>query len=349
VKRIGLPSASRIPATDCRSNGTPRRNPSHCISPEYGRDDAPAKRQSGSTSTTTATGRVGIGLRPGLAAPLIAFLAVLNLAKANPLTLGGRRAYARQSVFVNVLSDANEASRRELEIREAEAAHYDERYKAQHGPWFIEVEVAVLRAALELQPSDVLMDFGSGTGRITRALAPFCRRVVAIDRSRQSLDVLRDRAKADGLDHISLLEADVTREIPVKLEATKAVCIEVLQHIPSPEGRQVAVENIRRSLVRGGRCAIVNEAYGAVRRLRGRPRGSTEKDALFFHSFVSSELRRLVESAGLRPRRVLGCGVLYWTRYRPNPRVMVKLDTWASFLPGADTVAKFSAIIGEKS
>ena len=110
----------------------------------------------------------------------------------------------------------------------------------------------------------------------------------------------------------------------------------------------MVVENIRRSLVRGGRCAIVNEAYGAVRRIRGRPRESTQANALFFHSFVPSELRGLLRCVGLRPRRMIGCGVLYWTGYRPSPRMLAKLDTWASLLPGADRVAKFAAIIGEK-
>src|SRR5207245_1054406 len=77
----GFPWASRIPATDSRSDGTPCRSPSHCTSPEYALDDRPAKRQSGSTSTTTEIGRIGIGPRQGLAAPLIGFLAVLNPAK----------------------------------------------------------------------------------------------------------------------------------------------------------------------------------------------------------------------------------------------------------------------------
>ena len=248
-----------------------------------------------------------------------------------------------------MLSDADKASRRELEIREAEAGQYEVRYITQHGPWFVGVEVAVLRAALELQPTDVLADFGCGTGRITRALAPYCRRVVAIDRSRQSLEVLRKRARADGLENISLLEADLTEAMTVEAEVTKAVCVEVLQHIPDLEGRRKVVGNIRRSLVPGGRCAIVNEAYSIVRRIRSRPREVTDGDGLFFHSFTSSELRGLLTSVGLRPQRVLGCGVLYWTRYRFGPRALATLDEWASFLPGADRVAKFSAVIGEKS
>jgi hypothetical protein len=108
------------------------------------------------------------------------------------------------------------------------------------------------------------------------------------------------------------------------------------------------VENIRRSLVRGGRCAIVNESYSLIRRIRGRPKEAAEGNELYFHSFVSSELRGLLKSAGLKPVRMLGCGVLYWTRYWPNPPVLARLDTWISFLPKVDTLAKFSAVIGEK-
>jgi len=161
--------------------------------------------------------------------------------------------------------------------------------------------------------------------------------------------MLRIRAKADGLENISLLEADLTKAMTVEAEVSKAVCVEVLQHVPNLEGRRKVVENIRRSLVPGGRCAIVNEAYSVVRRIRGRPREVSEGDALFFHSFTSSELRGLLTSVGMRPRRMLGCGVLYWTRYRFGPRALSTLDGWASLLPGADQVAKFSAVIGEKS
>jgi len=150
------------------------------------------------------------------------------------------------------------------------------------------------------------------------------------------------------LENISPLEADLTKVMTVEAEVTKAVCVEVLQHVPTLDGRRRAVENIRRSLVPGGRCAIVNEAYSIVRQIRGRPREVSDGGALFFHSFTSSELRRLLTSVGLRARRVLGCGVLYWTRYRFGPSALATLDEWASFLPGADKVAKFSAVIGEK-
>ena len=248
-----------------------------------------------------------------------------------------------------MLSEPDEASRRELEIREAEASQYEERYTSQHGSRFTGVEVAVLRAALALKPSDVLADFGCGTGRITRPLAPYCRRVVAIDRSHQSLEILRKRAKADGLENISLVEADLTKAMTIEAEVTKAVCVEVLQHVLTPEGRRTVVENIRRSLVPGGRCGIVNEAYGIFRQIRGRPREVRRGRALFFHTFTSSELRSLLTSAGLTPRRMLGCGVLYWSRYRFAPRALAVLDEWAALLPGAERVAKFSAVIGEKT
>jgi len=246
-----------------------------------------------------------------------------------------------------VLFDSGEESLHELGIRETEATEYERRYTEQHGPWFVRVELAVLRAALALKPTDVLADFGCGTGRITRALAPYCRGIVAIDRSRQSLEVLRKRAKAEGLSNISLVEADLTKAMSIHGKATKAMCVQVLQHVLSVDGRQKVVENIGRSLVPGGRCAIVNEAYSVVRRIRGRPRDVNEGDALFFHSFTSSELRGLLKSVGLKPRRVLGCGVLYWTRYRVGPLALTKLDEWASFLPGADKLAKFSAVVGE--
>lgn len=228
------------------------------------------------------------------------------------------------------------------------ATEYDAGYQAQHGPWFPAVEIAILREALDLGPTDVLADFGSGTGRISTALAPFCRQVIALDRSPASLRVLEERAREHNLRNISVVEADLTQPLTEEIQATKAVSVQLLQHIPSVLGRRTVLENVRRLLGPGGRCVVENEGFSLARAIRGRPKTNARPDQLFLHTFTGRELRELILAAGMRPVRVFGCGVLYWTRYAVAPRTLARLETWVSLLPGTHRLAKFTAIVACK-
>lgn len=240
------------------------------------------------------------------------------------------------------------SSKFELDLREREAPVYEAEYAAQHGTWFTGVEVALIRTALRLGPDDILADFGCGTGRVTRALAPSCREVIAIDRSRRSLQVLEDRARHLGIANITTVEADLTEPLRLERRATKAMSVGVLQQIPSDEGRRIAIENMREILAPGGRCIVENEGFSLVRRVRGRPQTVSQANALYYHTFRSKEIWGLLEAARIKPLRCFGCGVLYWTRYPFAPRVLAQLDTWVSFLPGTHHVAKFMAILGAR-
>ena len=245
-------------------------------------------------------------------------------------------------------SGSDAASRYELELRERLAGDYDAAYLAQHGPWFPSVEIAILREALDLGPTDVLADFGSGTGRVSTALAPFCRQVIAFDRSPASLRVLEERARGGNLRNISVVEADLTQPLTEEIRATKAVSVQLLQHIPSALSRRTVMENVHRLLVPGGVCVAENEGFSLGRAIRGRPRTTARPGELFLHTFSVGELRKLILAAGLRPVRVFGCGVMYWTHYAVAPRALTRLEPWASLVPGAHRVAKFTGIVARK-
>lgn len=53
-----------------------------------------------------------------------------------------------------------------------------------------------------------VLDVGTGTGRLALALAPFCRRVVGVDRDATAVEDARRRAAAAGLDNVELVAAD---------------------------------------------------------------------------------------------------------------------------------------------
>jgi SAM-dependent methyltransferase len=59
-------------------------------------------------------------------------------------------------------------------------------------------DVALLRAR-GLNETHTLVDFGAGTGTFALAVAPFCRRVVAVDVSPPMLRALREKAARHGI------------------------------------------------------------------------------------------------------------------------------------------------------
>lgn len=63
--------------------------------------------------------------------------------------------------------DVEKHSSFELRLREDQAPHYDSDYAAVHGPWLTVVERELFRRLLRLSRGDILLELGSGTGRLT--------------------------------------------------------------------------------------------------------------------------------------------------------------------------------------
>jgi ubiquinone/menaquinone biosynthesis C-methylase UbiE len=94
------------------------------------------------------------------------------------------------------------------ELAHAGAEHLDPDYvetydqKAGTDP---AADLALLRD-LGLSQSSTLVDLGAGTGTFALAAAPYCRRVVAVDVSRQMLDRLRDKADRLKLANVEVVQ-----------------------------------------------------------------------------------------------------------------------------------------------
>ena len=88
--------------------------------------------------------------------------------------------------------------------------HFDEqharRYDAKMDAGAAD-EVRMLRDAGHLDATSVVVDLGAGSGQFTRAVAPVCARVVAVDVSPVMLAVLRERLQQDGTSNVEVVEA----------------------------------------------------------------------------------------------------------------------------------------------
>jgi SAM-dependent methyltransferase len=111
-------------------------------------------------------------------------------------------------------------------------------------------DVEQLRS-LGLGPASTLLDFGAGTGTLSVAAAPFCRRVVAIDISDVMLGVLAAKAKQAGVQNIDVVQQGILVYEHRGEPADFACSRNVLHSLPD-FWKAVALHRIASSLKPGG-------------------------------------------------------------------------------------------------
>ncbi|MFJ9697466.1 class I SAM-dependent methyltransferase [Kitasatospora sp. NPDC101183] len=112
---------------------------------------------------------------------------------------------------------------------------------------------------LDRTPRGVVLDLGSGTGRVAAHLASPARRVIAVDRSHGMLEFARGSLPDR---HAVALRADV-RHLPIRDASVDAViCSGVLHHLPDWRG---ALAEAARVLAPGGTLIVrePNASYAA--------------------------------------------------------------------------------------
>jgi len=96
-------------------------------------------------------------------------------------------------------------------------------------------------------------DLGCGTGQLSEALAPFVRRVVAVDSSRAMLAAARKRL--DGLPNVELRQGEL-ETLPVKHGELDAALLFLVLHYTVDPARVLA--EAARALKPGGRLLVVD-------------------------------------------------------------------------------------------
>jgi SAM-dependent methyltransferase len=113
-----------------------------------------------------------------------------------------------------------------------------------------------LQASIGLLPKSwTVADLGCGTGDAAEILAPFVRRVIAIDRERAMLDVAKKRLQS--FENIDFVCGEITQLPLEKASVDAAMCFLVLHHTPDPA--QVFLE-IGRIVGPGGQAIVVDMA-----------------------------------------------------------------------------------------
>lgn len=135
--------------------------------------------------------------------------------------------------------------------------------------------------------TDVL-DFGCGTGLLTLALQPLVRSVTGADTSSGMLDVLREKAQAQGLANVETILLDPKEPLSASAHFHLIVSSMALHHVPN---LAPLFKWFHEQLHPGGRVALAD---------LDREDGSFHKDPRDVHhlGFERSELQALLAEAG---------------------------------------------------
>ena len=120
-------------------------------------------------------------------------------------------------------------------------------------------DVALVRG-LGLDETGTLVDLGAGTGTFALAIAPFCRRVVAVDVSPVMLDRLRQRADRLGLGNVECVRAGFLSYVHRGEPADVVYSRHALHHLPD-FWKAIALNRIAALLKPGGGLRLVDLVY----------------------------------------------------------------------------------------
>ncbi len=142
------------------------------------------------------------------------------------------------------------------------AEHWDELRALHYSD--AEIEKAVLSAA-GAGPFDLVVDFGTGTGRMLALFSPLARRVEGIDLSHQMLTVARSKLEAAGAANAFVRHGDATATPYADNCASLVIVHQVLHFLDDPSR---VLREAARVLRPGGRIVVVDFAPHTLEHLR---------------------------------------------------------------------------------
>jgi ubiquinone/menaquinone biosynthesis C-methylase UbiE len=150
---------------------------------------------------------------------------------------------------------------------------------------------------LDLQSHFEVLDVAAGTGHLSRAIAPYVKRVVALDLTPEMLAQGRQEAEQQGLTNL-VFEQGEAEHLAYANDAFDVVVTRFsLHHFADPRG---PVQEMVRVCRRGGRVAVIDlvspddpavaATYNHLERLR---------DPSHLRALTADELQRLMREMGL--------------------------------------------------
>jgi ubiquinone/menaquinone biosynthesis C-methylase UbiE len=121
---------------------------------------------------------------------------------------------------------------------------------------------ATMMRELDIRPGDVFLDLGCGAGDYSLRAADATGKngfIYALDKSRDSIDALRERAAEDGYTNITGIVCDITRPLPIEVGCVDISLIATVLHaIDFPRSGAGLFTEIHRVLKPAGRFITID-------------------------------------------------------------------------------------------
>ncbi len=196
------------------------------------------------------------------------------------------REYAVRDGILVLLAEAELHPESTIEMRKRdEKAEHVARSREWSSRYADLTEVAPTLEALEPYARAVVAEHGCGTGRYTIRLAAKASAVVAVDFSRASLAVLREKLSPGST--VALVQADVTRA-HLAPGAFDRVLSTLHSNLPTRDHRLAALRQSAGALGAGGRAVISMHHYGLRDLLQLQPRAGRYADTGIYRYYMRS-------------------------------------------------------------
>lgn len=173
-----------------------------------------------------------------------------------------------------IIDEKRHAGREHLDPERV--AQYDEKIP------FDPAEELDLLMEYGLGESDVVVDFGAGTGVFPLAIADYCERVIAVDVSGPMLDAVREKAEARGVRNIEIVHDGFVSYTHDGAPASFVFSKNALHHLPD-FWKVEALKTVRETLEPGGIFRLRDLVYSFP------PRDSYESIQSWLAEMDSSE------------------------------------------------------------
>lgn len=125
-----------------------------------------------------------------------------------------------------------------------------------------------LARALRLQGNEIILDFGSGVGRISSWLAPRCRKVIGIDVTPAMVQKAAETNLRENIEYRSYDGLNIPSE---KEYFDCLTSVYVLQHVTAEEDFVKLADEFRRVLRPGGKACLIEQVSALQAHEEGTP------------------------------------------------------------------------------
>lgn len=238
---------------------------------------------------------------------------------------------------------------KEILLRNTQAYEYDNFFIKTRGIFGYTAQIRTVLLHLDPQKGDSILDAGCGTGLYSSEIAKKAKSILAVDFSLKSIEILREKINKYNLSNIQTLIGDLALISLPKNYFDKAVSVEVLQHIPTQDKKNLALKNIFSSLKPKGKFIMVVYRYGGWIK---PPNPQEEFDhggvGLYRFAFTPEDCYQIFKEVGFKIVHIGGVLNLHKKIRKRLPAWMSFIEVWFSKLRLSRKLGDYLIVVARK-